>query len=727
MPEFTKEQKALCDKIEKIRTALLLRNSIAQDTLKKLLDAIYKINFGVKFLDLLKDSGALIAEAAKTVAAQVASVAAAAASRVASVAMEILLKYVLTILMLGPGAIIGLVAMPIERAKVHGRNERKYLLKARSSINTIVSLFLSLIDFGQDSGKYILQMRAGLQILNRVIKDLTRLMERITSDGLFDSGLYNRSIRDLENTIAVTQLQNPISRRFREKLDDKKIERRKDLDVSMRKEIKRVNQNRQRELSDLYNSRLTRISQKGDTALEDLNDPFEHNFQRRSTDQEKLLSDPTYIAKSEAINRKAEAEIDSIKFGYAALKEVSDAKAYSIGLLAETWKGSIDEKSMIIGMIISESQQLLSHMQNAFLYYQKRAAATRGAHIMAGKIKPLIRFILTMLKKAAGDAEDATVDIIKGALVPITSARDSMQNEVDNYDGGSILTALYLASKLLQQNGQVQLGHSLLNAMISTQLIDLINSDNIFGNFADDVEKMQKDIKAISTFYSEDPWIDDMASAPPRLSPYIKILTQIGSIIARAPGTALGSTSQRQKLQSELNTVNSTIGVLITHNYKSTAVLAQYEFPIHPSVASLVTGLLAMGAGNIMALLEAGLLVQAFTQAGKGYINNFAMCAALRQSEAQAAPLNNSALDSENVPIVSTSNDANMADAACGRSDATEATGITSDYADSTGEPESQTEIINIGKVAIVRGDPTPEKITINIKDPLIIQAGSGT
>ncbi len=516
--------------------------------IRKALSQSIKIKNSILY-GTLSVADAAVAELVNTagaVSSAITSQLMAAASSSVSTAMDAVLAPILKILISGPEAAFSLIALPLEEAIRATDRERIHLNKAKTYLNTAISLFAKwTVGFG--GGKYADRMTQALPYIIDAIENASALLDKLDvgdQSGLtaqFDENKYNLLRSDVTTAIGITKSDSIL-------VNTSKIEAR-------------------------IRSRAENESSK---KISEINIRFKND--KRSAASEYIASektiddDATYAAKIRFLESKRKIDIENAKLE-ATRNAALDSSVYA-GILNDTRDQFINDMA-IIG---SSLQQFVINIGRAYAYYKASQSMTYSSYTIRNLINTLISSMIRLIGGMGNGTAGAVQGPLRLAKKLLEATRDLYSAALSKYYSTTdSISATELASDLWAGHGMLKTVDTTLASSITQSMIDAINADETLTAEQSKMNILFEKIEEIPDWNGQlDVWGTDPSNSS--VAPYPELISSVTGMLGTMAAVGFVSNPEaRIAIRNRLSSNSRAFQNILRHNGIVSSALRSYS------------------------------------------------------------------------------------------------------------------------------------------------------
>lgn len=602
--------------------------------------AVSKIIMAIKWFSMfaLAELLALVSGVAGTLAAA----ALQGASALVASALANIMTIIIAILISGPTAIFGLIAIPYDSAVKASLAERKAISDMLKYMRKIEALLAGLHGLDIDITD---ELRLGLSYINKAIK----IIDAIIKDDSINELEYKKAVKLINQAMKILKPSNlgvfgglggQAEQVTQEKILNEQRSLAPGIKAKFKDERRLLAEERVRRLSGTYEIKLKFNTAYGNnskvvggannttradeeiksfqdaTTMPDLTkkDVVEYNglsYDRNKTRKRfhdgfssHLGNKPDYRTENvnewyekelKSINDREKDELESMK-AEAALNVAGVTSSGTLfdGTLGQAAKKYRIEKAQEGIAVVAEIAEAVGMLSMSIAvaqakYVQKRMSVKTMVNFRDFIMK-LLNFIIDLINKAADGADGISDEILRTANKGLTKGSDLLEAALnDSYDSNAEKYLKHM-SAAAQTSMKLNLVNALLMATISDELIALTNIDNILEDAGADFELFEKNLADLKGF-RDGKWVDEL----PSLSPYPDLTMRVTAVTVKITTMRFKEVKMDRMIQSCNN--------LMRHNKYVHKVLLSYTPMRSPLVAKLQRLLNSLGLADMFAAL----------------------------------------------------------------------------------------------------------------------------
>lgn len=527
--------------------------------------------------ELISTIGSVASRAAKSVFGSL--------SNMSSNVIELVLKKLLEILLAFPTAIFSLVAIPHRVAKQSASDEQRYLIRAYSNINNVISIVFRWSK-GKSGDEYYNQIKESLPYIKTALILFAKLLKGLSGfedestwndekNSRFDERAYRGIKTNLAIAINITKPKSELSRKLK-------------LDKMFENERDRIYKEKEKKINAEYQKKMRKEGENYQYQLE----------KYVYTDSKDLIKRTEAASYEYQLIIKHDAKVDALDFWRKEKLESANIEAESeahskLRTITRSLYDLGTRFSKDMEILYSELQEFLKNIGRAYVRYQESQLLCNNMYHSKELITSLIQMCIAILRKDGNEAGDLLTKGIEKSESLTEVAEEDFESVLEKFENsGQDISSSELAISVVAGHGTLIAADNVLNSIVTQSLIDLINADDYLSRDNDDYNKFIEDLASIPDWDNKTGvWsvsIDDSA-----ISPYINVIAEATEMLTKVPVLALSNREKDKRRVSVLiRSATNSIKKLIHHNSLVKTVLNSYQ-PYMASQAGDLTRILA--------------------------------------------------------------------------------------------------------------------------------------
>lgn len=565
----------------------------SRETIRKFLSTKGKVKYGlINILDVL---GAETLAAINSIAATVSDELIGSVSKLASNIFEKIVADILKMLLSYPNAIFSLVAIPHSAAVQASYDEISHLEKTKRDISYI-SYVINKWSKGYNGRRFYDQMKNAMPFIEEAITMSVDMINQLEGgeikpgeslNAFFDERKYHKLQRNIQQAIKITLLDSIVNNRLQvtKQIENSRDERYIELSNGIIKE---------------YKSRKIDLDKEYFAKIQDI--------EKVPTVSQGFVNSNITALRIDVITQKYSAEKNNLEFEKnnklkaAKLKASLDASIDGSSY-AKSVNGIVGEFNYDIRELGERLSSLVNNFKLAFNSYQEKQTLCNTLYHMRDFIRNLINEAINLLRKSGNQTAENLVNVIELAQINLGIVEDRFNDAIDRFETPDLkITATEMSAQVNYGHGVLSGSDASLHATITQSMIDLINSDDVLKSGDLEFNEFISRLAEIPDWDgSKNIWAVDIEKAV--LSPYIQLVADSTSLLAKTPGAAASrDTDAQTRVKDLLFQVNAGFRRLRIHNTTVLITLKSYQPYLAPEGVNFIN--ILRGSGLLKSFAE---------------------------------------------------------------------------------------------------------------------------